>query len=351
MANICVNNIKAFTTSVEWKEINEAVDKELLDMGGYTDLETYDYNREIIIETKWSPSPLHDGTIELLSKYFPTTVFRYEYDVESNDGENPVIWVHNGKQRKTMPAQDAIEDVATKQLSRYKNRTPNKAMGVRHTMEIMPNKKLAFKGDNFFGECDVLLWEGVVQVACGALHTVALLEDGSVLACGSNVNGQCDIDLQGKKAISISCGLYHTEIKLADDTSIICGTVDDSTDRELPMIKKAPKPPAPQTITPFEFMTFPHSVDVSLIGSYESSSYIEELMVGEKVFIRKGFLSLIEVLDSKDRTLGVINGDIVRNKVDDIRLLEAFVELMTPLAKRRGNAKYPKLVITLLKKS
>lgn len=72
MANICVNNIKAFTTSVEWKEINEAVDKELLDMGGYTDLETYDYNREIIIETKWSPSPLHDGTIELLSKYFPS---------------------------------------------------------------------------------------------------------------------------------------------------------------------------------------------------------------------------------------------------------------------------------------
>lgn len=218
-------------------------------------------------------------------------------------------------------------------------------------MEIMPNKKLAFKGDNFFGECDVLLWEGVVQVACGALHTVALLEDGSVLACGSNVNGQCDIDLQGKMAISISCGLYHTEIKLADDSIIVCGTVDDGTDRELPMIKKAPKPPAPKIEESFQNIRFPISVEILGIGAFKSSTYIEELTVGEEVFLAKIDSNRFKILDSKNRVLGYFFANIARSLIDNIELLKAVVEKMTPLAKRRGDAKYPKLLVTLQKKS
>ena len=47
-------------------------------------------------------------------------------------------------------------------------------------------------GDNFFGECSVGSWKGIVAVSAGYRHTVGLRSDGTVVATGSNQAGACD---------------------------------------------------------------------------------------------------------------------------------------------------------------
>jgi len=48
-------------------------------------------------------------------------------------------------------------------------------------------------GYNYYGECNVTGWTGIVQIAASGGHTVGLKADATVVAVGDNTYGQCDV--------------------------------------------------------------------------------------------------------------------------------------------------------------
>ena len=75
---------------------------------------------------------------------------------------------------------------------------------------------------NRYGECEVISWSGIKQVACGADHTVGLRADGTVIAVGYNRCGQCDVD-KWHNIISVAAGMNASYGVRADGTVAVAG--------------------------------------------------------------------------------------------------------------------------------
>lgn len=78
-------------------------------------------------------------------------------------------------------------------------------------------------GDNTFGQCDVQLWNDIVDISAGAHHTVGLKADGTVIAVGSNESGQCDVS-SWRNIIDICAARYATYGLTADGKILVAGS-------------------------------------------------------------------------------------------------------------------------------
>ena len=94
-----------------------------------------------------------------------------------------------------------------------------------HTVGLRTNGTVIAVGDNQYGQCDVLDWNDVVNIAPGYSHTVALKADGTVVAVGRNDYGQCNVS-DWKGVVSIAAGFSHTVGLKADGTVVAVGWND-----------------------------------------------------------------------------------------------------------------------------
>ena len=85
---------------------------------------------------------------------------------------------------------DPISLVAAGEEPEY---TPMVAAGERHTVGLKSDNTVVAVGDDFYGQCDVSDWTGIIQIAAGQWQTVGLKSDGMVVAAGLNDYGQCDV--------------------------------------------------------------------------------------------------------------------------------------------------------------
>jgi hypothetical protein len=92
------------------------------------------------------------------------------------------------------------------------------AAGYTHTVGLEEDGTVVATGENNEGQCNVDGWTGITQVAAGHAHTVALKEDGTVVATGRNNEGQCDVG-GWTNIVQVVAGGWHT-VGLKD-----CGTV------------------------------------------------------------------------------------------------------------------------------
>ena len=67
------------------------------------------------------------------------------------------------------------------------------------------NGNVVARGSDEYGQCDVDMWDHVVQVAAGSAHSLGLRSDGTVFAAGSNHAGQCDVETW-KNVVKIKAG-------------------------------------------------------------------------------------------------------------------------------------------------
>jgi hypothetical protein len=94
------------------------------------------------------------------------------------------------------------------------------AAGDYHTVGLKADGTVVAVGDNYFGQCNVSTWSGIIQVAAGGGHTVGLKADGTVVAVGANYGGQCDVS--GWSGITqVAAGGGHTVGLKADGTVLI----------------------------------------------------------------------------------------------------------------------------------
>lgn len=99
------------------------------------------------------------------------------------------------------------------------------AAGRDHTVGLKTNGTVVAVGDNQYGQCDVLDWKDVIDIAPGFSHTVALKADGTVVAVGRNDYGQCNVS-DWKGVVSIDAGYSHTVGLKADGTVVAIGGND-----------------------------------------------------------------------------------------------------------------------------
>ena len=66
-------------------------------------------------------------------------------------------------------------------MSKYQ---PKLAAGYSHMVELKSNDTVVAVEGNWYGQCDVGEWTGIVQVATGRSHTLGLKADGIVVAAG-----------------------------------------------------------------------------------------------------------------------------------------------------------------------
>lgn len=94
--------------------------------------------------------------------------------------------------------------------------------GCSHTVGLKADGSVLAVGDNYFGQCDVSGWTGIVAVSAGSIHTVGLKADGTVVAVGSNFYGQCEVS-GWTDIVAVSAGGNVTVGLKADGTVIAVG--------------------------------------------------------------------------------------------------------------------------------
>ncbi|MFA5675625.1 MAG: hypothetical protein WDA65_03800 [Christensenellales bacterium] len=67
------------------------------------------------------------------------------------------------------------------------------AVSDNHIVYLTTDGSVHAGGSNFYGQCDVDGWVGVVSLCASELNTFGLVYNGTALAAGSNAFGQCDI--------------------------------------------------------------------------------------------------------------------------------------------------------------
>jgi alpha-tubulin suppressor-like RCC1 family protein len=87
----------------------------------------------------------------------------------------------------------------------------------RHTVGLKSDGSVVAVGDNNEGQCNVSSWTNIIQVAAGSGHTVGLRPDGTVIAVGRNVYGQCNV------------GGWTDIIQIAADNENTVGLKSDGT--------------------------------------------------------------------------------------------------------------------------
>ena len=84
---------------------------------------------------------------------------------------------------------------------------------------------VAASGNNDYGQCNVLKWKDIVEIAAGANHTVGLRSNGTVVATGNNDFGQCNVS-KWRHILSIGAGNFHTVGLKEDGTVVATGNND-----------------------------------------------------------------------------------------------------------------------------
>jgi uncharacterized repeat protein (TIGR02543 family) len=94
--------------------------------------------------------------------------------------------------------------------------------GDYHTVGLKTNGTLVAAGDNSYGQCNVLGWTNITQVAAGPEHTVGLKSDGTVAAVGNNTFGRCNV-VGWTGIVQVAAGGYHTVGLRANGTVVGAG--------------------------------------------------------------------------------------------------------------------------------
>jgi hypothetical protein len=99
------------------------------------------------------------------------------------------------------------------------------AAGDLHTVGLMSDHTVVAVGDNSNGQCSVGLWQNIIQIAAGGYHTVGLRSDGTVLATGDNSKGQCNVG-SWRGIEQVAAGIYHTVGLKSNGTVVAVGYND-----------------------------------------------------------------------------------------------------------------------------
>jgi len=93
------------------------------------------------------------------------------------------------------------------------------AAGGAHTVGLKDDNTVVAVGRSLEGQCYVADWTDIDQIAAGGQHTVGLKDDGTVVATGDNTYGQCDVG--GWTDIDqVAAGDVHT-VGLKDDGTVV----------------------------------------------------------------------------------------------------------------------------------
>jgi len=99
---------------------------------------------------------------------------------------------------------------------------PTIAAGIEHTLAVRTDGTAVATGSNYYGQCDVGSWTGLVGVAAGENHSVGLRSDGTVLATGENAHGQCDV-AHWRNIVYVAAAYAHTLGVTADGRVLYAG--------------------------------------------------------------------------------------------------------------------------------
>jgi len=97
------------------------------------------------------------------------------------------------------------------------------AAGGLHTVGLEDDGTVVAVGRSLEGQCYVADWSNIIQVAAGASHTVGLKSDGTVVAVGSNDRGQCNVG-NWTDIIQVAAGASHTVGLKSDGTVVAMGS-------------------------------------------------------------------------------------------------------------------------------
>ena len=358
MANVCGNSITIEATNSERREIITGFNTEQIDW--WLVVPNNDGDREIFFESRWSPTPLYEGEMEDLSKMYPSALFFYKWD---SDTDKDAIWICSASEGDKRKAKKVRKRAYRGEKMRFAVSTNAVAAGVRHRVELMPDGRVAADGENQFGECNVLSWENIKEISCGNWHTVGLCQDGTVVACGSNANGQCEVSDLPERAVGISCGRYHTAILLESGKVVIKGNLE----QEVKPLKNQEADKVP--FDPSAFPLFGNlCLNENVFGWEKMNDPIEQMSVGDGLTLRPfpkyhevGF----EVFNLKDEKIGELKQDLYMDSnlfskkggklgsneyqklTKMLNNITTSVYAVNPLSKRRDTSKYAMMEVRL----
>lgn len=341
MAIECSNEIIAFATTSEWREIEYALENKVIDWPACLDGPTCSAKR-IYCTTKSSPTPWDDGYMDKMCELYPNVLFHYTTEIE-DQRFSPSSWFYGHNQSRSYESVTSFNNSFENIMKQLEQDTATVANGLHHRVEVMPNGIVAADGENRFGECNIYTWEKIKQVSCGSWHTVAITQNGSLLACGSNANGQCDVHGITGKVVSVSCGRYHTAVLLDNGKVIVKGNLEQRA--LFPEISKEPDHIS---------LEFPIIEKLRLDERYNGweimNERIENISNGDELFLRNTDIlstACFEVLDKNGETLGFLHSSNHRTLSKAMQNIRVTASDVMPLSSRKKGVKFAAMKLLL----
>ncbi len=100
------------------------------------------------------------------------------------------------------------------------------SVGYDHTVGLKADGTVVASGSNYYGQCRVSDWRGIVAISARSSHTIGLKADGTVVATGDNSDGECYVS-GWKNIVAISAGYKHTVGLKANGTVVATGDNSD----------------------------------------------------------------------------------------------------------------------------
>lgn len=96
------------------------------------------------------------------------------------------------------------------------------AAGYYHTLGLRKDGTVVAVGDNKHGECNVSEWTNIKAIAVGPTHSVGVRSDGTVIATGKNDYGECNVENWSQIIAVKACQRYTMGLR-SDGTVILTG--------------------------------------------------------------------------------------------------------------------------------
>lgn len=99
------------------------------------------------------------------------------------------------------------------------------ATGSEHSVGLKSDGTVVatkYRGNSYYGQCDVSDWTDIIAIAAGSFHTVGLKADRTVVSAGYNRYGQCDVS-NWTDIISVVAGDDHTVGLKSNGTVVAVG--------------------------------------------------------------------------------------------------------------------------------
>jgi hypothetical protein len=97
--------------------------------------------------------------------------------------------------------------------------------GYEHTVALKIDGTVGAVGSNSDGQCSLIGWKDIRQVAAGDFHTIGLKTDGTVVAAGLKSSNQCAVS-DWKDITQVAAGGYHTVGRRSDGVVRASGNND-----------------------------------------------------------------------------------------------------------------------------